>query len=115
MTNSTSHKALRLALQRRFDIFVGRVFPELHNGTPLELTWLIMTMAWHINEVMHGRIRRLIINVPPRHLKSIVSSVAFPAFQLGQDPSHRIVIICYSKELAEKMMRDIRQVMNSKW
>lgn len=110
-----SPEAFRLLTRRRFDVFVQRVFAELHDGAALQLSWLILTMAWHLNEMFHGRLRRLIINVPPRHLKSIISSVAFPAFLLGNDPSHEVLIICYTQELADKMMRNIRKVMTSDW
>jgi hypothetical protein len=36
--------------------------------------------------VREGKIRRLIINLPPRHLKSLMASIAFPAWCLGHDP-----------------------------
>jgi hypothetical protein len=50
--------------------------------------------------VWHGVVKRLIINMPPRSLKLLVSLVAFPAFTLGHDPSLRIVTVSYGSELA---------------
>jgi hypothetical protein len=44
-------------------------------------------------EVRSGNIKRLIITLPPRHLKSITTSVAFPAFVLGNDPSKKIIAL----------------------
>ena len=55
---------------------------------------------------MHqGKIRRLIINVPPRHLKSLLASIAFPAWCLGHDPSAQILCVSYAQELADKHRR----------
>jgi predicted phage terminase large subunit-like protein len=51
--------------------------------------------------------------VPPRSLKSIMCSVAFPAFVLGYDPSKRLVVASYSADLAIKHGNDFRTVINS--
>lgn len=62
-----------------------------------------------------GKIRRLIINVPPRHLKSLCASIALPAWFLGHDPAAQILCISYAQDLAEKLARDCRSVMSSEW
>ena len=64
---------------------------------------------------MDGTIKRLIITVQPRHLKSIVCSVALPAFLLGHDPTNRIICVSYSSELAVKHANDFRAVMTAEW
>jgi hypothetical protein len=64
---------------------------------------------------MGGKTKRLIVTVPPRHLKSIVFSVALPAFFLGRDPTKRIICVSYSNELAIKHAIDFRAVVNSPW
>ncbi|MGL4562711.1 MAG: phage terminase large subunit [Brevinema sp.] len=53
--------------------------------------------------------------MPPRSLKSICTSVAFPAWILGKDPSKRIITTSYSDELASKHARDCRAVMDTSW
>jgi hypothetical protein len=58
---------------------------------------------------------RKIINLPPRSLKSIIVSVALPAWLLGHDPSLQIIVVSYSDELARKLSRDFRTVVESKW
>src|SRR6185503_3871556 len=63
--------------------------------------------------VFRGETKRLIITVPPRSLKSICASVAFPAFVLGHDPSRRIICVSYSEILARKHANDFRAVMRS--
>jgi predicted phage terminase large subunit-like protein len=53
--------------------------------------------------------------MPPRNLKSICTSVAFPAWSLGWDPTLRFVTVSYSQELAAKHARDCRAVLQSAW
>ena len=64
----------------------------------------IISRRSHIgsSNAVRGEIRRLIITVPPRHLKSLCVSIAYPAFLLGHDPTRRIIAASYSSELAEK-------------
>ena len=56
--------------------------------------------------------KRLIITVPPRHLKSIIASVALPAWYLGHNPSERVVAVSYSADLARTHANDFRRVVN---
>ena len=72
-------------------------------------------MAWHLQLCASGAVTRLIMTVPPRHLKSTCASVAFPAWILGHDPSARIICVSYSADLAARHARDCRRVMESQW
>jgi hypothetical protein len=65
--------------------------------------------------VRDGRTRRLIINVPPRHLESHLASVAFPARCLGLDPSIRILCVSYAQDVADKLSRDRRHIVTGDW
>ena len=58
---------------------------------------------------------RLIINLPPRHLKSLMASIAFPAWCLGHGPSAQILCVSYAQDLADKLARDCRSIMMSRW
>ena len=62
-----------------------------------------------------GRARRLIVNVPPRHLKSLAASIALPAWLLGHDPTLAIVNVTYAQDLSDTFARDCRAVMASAW
>ena len=75
----------------------------------------IDAFTWHLAQCLDGNIRRRLITVPPRHLKSICASVAFPAWALGHDPSLRIIAASYSTELARKHALDCRAVLESSW
>jgi hypothetical protein len=72
-------------------------------------------IAAALTAVREGKIRRLIINLPPRHLKSLMASIAFPAWCLGHDPSAQILCVSYAQELADKLARDCRGIMMSPW
>lgn len=106
---------LEVLLARRLDAFIAKTFQHLNDGQNVRPNWLLGTMAWHLAQVERVELKRLIINVPPRHLKSISASVAFPAFVLGRNPGTTFTLVCYSQELGEKMMRDLRSVLASLW
>src|SRR5258708_16672773 len=82
-----------------FRAFVEYVFGVLRPGTPFKPNWHIDAMAHKVSQVASGEVKRLIIAVPPRHLKPIIASVALPACNLGHNPSHRILSLPYSPQL----------------
>src|SRR5262245_23007969 len=57
--------------------------------------------------------RRLVLNQPPRTLKSYIISVCLPAWVLGRNPGARIICASYSEDLAHKFSRDCRALMES--
>ena len=75
----------------------------------------IELIAAKLDACRQGQVRRLIINVPPRHLKSLCASVAFPAWCLGHDPAAQIICASYGQDLADKFARDCRRIMASTW
>ena len=93
--------------------FAQRIFPIVSPGSPFLPNWHVEAIAHALARVMRGEIKRLIITVPPRSLKSICTSVAFPAFLLGHDPTRRIICVSYSENLARKHANDFRAVMRS--
>ena len=95
--------------------FIRRTFETVVPGESLHLNWHIRAMAHALEQVRSGLIKRLIITVPPRHLKSITTSVAFPAYVLGHDPSKKFVCVSYSNELSIKHANDCRTVIKSDW
>ena len=75
------------ALREDFATFVARCFHDLNPQADLAMNWHLEVITAALAAVREGKIRRLIINLPPRHLKSLMASVAFPAWCLGHDPS----------------------------
>ena len=89
--------------------------PGANPQTGLAINWHLELIAAKLTAVRERRIRRLIINLPPRHLKSLLASIAFPAWCLGLDPSAQILCVSYGQELADKLARDCRGIMMSPW
>ena len=103
------------ALRDDFASFVARCFCDLNPQTDLAMNWHIEVIAENLTAVRQGKMRRLIINLPPRHLKSLMASIAFPAWCLGHDPSAQILCVSYGQDLADKFARDCRSIMMSPW
>jgi hypothetical protein len=80
-------------LRNHFGAFLEKSFGTLSPGDKYVWSWHIDAIAWHLERVRRGEIKRLIINMPPRSLKSLTASVAWPAFLLGRDPSQRIICV----------------------
>ena len=102
-------------LRKDFMAFVHRVFRTVVPGDAFQHGWHLDAIIWRLQQIERGETRRLIINVPPRSLKSIIVSVAWPAWLLGQDPTLSIACVSYSAELSLKHARDCRAVMTSDW
>jgi predicted phage terminase large subunit-like protein len=102
-------------LRSDFWFFAQRCFCELNPQTTLATNWHLEVIAAKLTAVREGKIRRLIINLPPRHLKSLMASIAFPAWCLGHDPSVQILCCSYGQDLADKLARDCRSIMMSQW
>jgi hypothetical protein len=106
---------LNAILRNDFQAFLERCFSTLNPGAKFLPNWHIEALAYHLELVRMGKIRRLIVNMPPRSLKSIICSVAFPAFVLGHDPAKRLVVVSYGSELAVKLANDCRIILQSPW
>jgi hypothetical protein len=102
-------------LRSDFTAFIQKAFATVSPGDGFSPNWHIEAMAHELTMLMRGENRRLIITIPPRHLKSICTSVALPAFILGHDPTRKIICVSYSQELAVKHANDCRTIMNSDW
>ena len=102
-------------LRNDFCSFLHRSFVELNAATPFIWNWHIEVLAAKLEDVRLGRCKRLIINLPPRHLKSHVTSVAFPAWVLGHEPAKRIAVVSYAQDLSDYFARACRDLMTSEF
>lgn len=65
-------------------------------------------IARKLEAVERGDVRRLMINMPPRHGKSMLASEFFPAWYLGRNPDHYVIAATYAQELADDFGRKVR-------
>jgi len=112
-TVSSSQAVLNAILRSDLYSFVQAAFRVVSAGDCLVRNWHLEAITYALTRVLKCEIRRLIITVPPRSLKSICASVAFPAFVLGRDPTRRIICVSYSEALARKHANDCRALMRS--
>jgi predicted phage terminase large subunit-like protein len=115
-TTLPADRRLRDAIIRTdFPSFIRKTFQILSPSATYYDNWHIHAMAYLLEQVRLGNIKRLVITIPPRSLKSLICSVAFPAYVLGLDPTKRLIGASYSQELATKLSNDCREVMSSPW
>jgi predicted phage terminase large subunit-like protein len=115
MIKDLSPREYDVILRSDLGWFAERCFCELNPQAPFLPNWHIKVIAAKLMAVREGKIRRLIITLPPRHLKSLLASIAFPAWCLGHDPSAQILCVSYAQDLADKHARDCRSIMMSGW
>lgn len=109
------NKVIKSILRKDFKSFVIKCFNECSGMNEYNDNWHISVICNEINEMIDGKNRNLILNVPPRHMKSIICSVALPAFILGHNPKANVMCVSYSDELASKLANDCRNIMMSDW
>ena len=106
---------LQALLRTDLSSFISKSFATINPGSIYEHNWHIDLIADYLTAVSNGEIQRLIINIPPRSLKSICVSVAWPAWVLGRDPSQRIIAASFAHGLSVKHSLDCKSIMLSSW
>lgn len=99
--------AKRELARRDFSYFIKYIKPDN------EYTWHIDAICKKLQAVSEGKIKRLIITMPPRHSKSENVSRMFPAWYFGGHSKEEIIQSSYGASLAEDFGRDVRNIMNS--
>lgn len=99
-----------------FDMFASRAFKSVvGDATPYEWNWHIGCISEHLEAVYRGEIKRIIINVPPRTLKSFLVDAAFPAWVFGHKPSTNFILTSYSGSLTEDHIVNCKNIMKDDW
>ena len=90
-----------------FGLFAAGVYPFL------EFRWFHEAYYRVLEAFAAGRVRRLIVTMPPQHGKSVGASTLLPAYLLGRNPDLRIAIASYSASLASKFNRRVQRIIDS--
>ncbi len=98
-----------------FSQFIAKAFTTVDPEADFLSNWHIDLIAEYLEAAQRAEITRLIINMPPRSLKSVCVSVAWPAWLLGHNPSARIIAASYAASLSLKHSMDTRLVISSPW
>src|SRR5271166_5270440 len=100
-------------LRNDFASFIERSFYELNPQANFVPGLYIELLAATLEKCRTGETNRLIINLPPRTLKSHAATVAFSAWLLGHEPTSQIICASYGQDLADKHARDCRTLVGS--
>ncbi len=95
--------------------FTRAAWPIIEPSRPLIVTWAFDCILEHLEAVDAGQITRLLINVPPRHLKSILVSIMWPTCSWTATPWMRWIFASYSGNLSTKHSLDRRRIIESPW
>jgi hypothetical protein len=104
--------ALQALLAHDLMAFTEFAFSVVRPGIHFKPNWHLEVVNHRLSQVAKGEIRRLIITLPPRNLKSMCASVALPAWFLGHHPGERVVVVCYSDRLSLTHANDFRRLVN---
>lgn len=115
MTSPIDTEVLDALCREHLDAFTCKAFSIVEPTTSFEHNWHIECIAEHLQAVWDSQITHLIINMPPRSLKTHTTSVSFPAWGMGKDPSVQFMLTSFKSSLAEKMTRKARRIMQSDW
>ncbi len=113
----TEREVFDALCREKFAAFASKGFQILEPGNPLEHTWHIDCIAEHLQAQYGGdkELQWLIINIPPRCLKSVEVAQLYPAWGIGKDPSHQFIGASYAHSLAERNVMKCRQLIQSEF
>ncbi|HCR86426.1 MAG TPA: hypothetical protein DIV86_07085, partial [Alphaproteobacteria bacterium] len=95
--------------------FIEKCFDTINPGIDYIPNWHIDLIADRLQAAEKGKIKRLIINIPPRYLKSLCVNIAWSAWLLGHNPTRRVISASYSQAIATKHSLDTRLIIESNW
>lgn len=113
MKRENLHNVKHKACRAEFGAFLEEAFRIMHPGARFSPGFHIDVLCFTLEEVYAGNLKRLIINMPPRSLKSFTVSVAWPAWLLGREPSLKLLTASYCEALAGRAAQESRVLAES--
>ena len=95
--------------------FVKQSWDTVEPGIPFVPSWHIEAICEHLEAVSSGDIRRLLINIPPRHSKSTIVSVMWPMWEWIRSPEQKFLAASYSGTLSIRDNLKARRLIQSPW
>ena len=116
LMNQTSLSAVRkVRAERSMYEFLKQSWPTIEPGREFKDNWHIESICEHLQAVAEGELTRLIINIPPRHMKSLSCAVAFPTWTWIDHPSTQFLFASYSGGLSMRDSVKCRRLIQSPW
>lgn len=110
-----SREQLRRKAESSLYEFVKQSWHVVEPGIPFIPSWHIEAICEHLEAITSGDIRRLLINIPPRHSKSTIVSVMWPAWEWITDPAQKFLCASYSGNLSTRDNLKTRRLLQSNW
>lgn len=101
--------------EKSFAEFFKQAWPVMEPGVPYVHGWHIDAICEHLEAVSRGEIHKLLINMPPRHSKSTLVSVAFPCWEWIHRPWMKYLYASYSGTLSIRDSVACRRLIMSPW
>ena len=95
--------------------FIKGAWPNIEPGREFHDNWHIEAICEHLEAISKHQINRLIINIPPRHMKSLTCGVAFPCWTWIHAPQTQFLFASYSKALSTRDNVKCRRLLSSEW
>lgn len=103
--------------RRSLAAFAKQAWKILEPATPLKWGWAVQSICDHLEAVTEGKIKRLLMNVPPGSMKSLLVSVIWPAWEWGPRgmPEKRFLSTAHKQDLAIRDSTKSRRLIQSAW
>lgn len=111
--NAAFSRSVNHVIANDYLSFLRYSFTQLNPGQPFQPNWHIEAIAEYLNALERCELQRLIINMPPRSLKSLSTTVAWSSYLLGRAPSTRIITASYSAGISLKHATDVRALLGA--
>jgi predicted phage terminase large subunit-like protein len=95
--------------------FVKQAWSVVEPGVPFIPSWHIEVICEHLEAITHGTLRKLLINIPPRHTKSLIVSVLWPMWEWLSAPNQKFLCASYSSTLSIRDNLKARRLIQSPW
>lgn len=105
----------RRAAERSLYEFVKQAWHVVEPGVPFIESWHILVICDHLQAITEGQITRLLINIPPRHSKSIIVAVMWPCWEWLSRPDEKYLSASYSSVLSIRDNLKARRLVQSPW
>ncbi len=111
-----SHQEIDAELCRRSLLhFIKRAWKIVEPATEFVGGWHIEAICKHLEAVTRGEIKNLIINMPPRHMKTLIVSIFWPCWEWLSSPSRTWLFASHSMKLSLKDSQNCRLLIESDW
>ena len=100
--------------RRSLSEYTRQAWPQTEPGE-FSSGWCIDAVAAHLEAITNGQIKRLLINIPPRHMKSLSVSVFWPTWEWLDHPELKYMYASYSAELSTRDNVKSRDIIQSPW